>query len=105
MTASGADGIEVFLQSDDCDTKELLEKLKTRLPVYMVPRNIHLLRHFPLNANGKYDRRALQLILEKESMAGNPTETSRADRIEPTGLEIDVVRDVGRARLTLLRCP
>jgi 16S rRNA (guanine966-N2)-methyltransferase len=32
-------------------------------------------------------------------------ETSRAERIEPTGLEIDVVRDVGRARLTLLRCP
>ena len=30
-------------------------------------------------------------------------ETSRGDTVEPGPLEIDVVRDVGRARLTLLR--
>jgi len=32
-------------------------------------------------------------------------ETGRTDKVEASGLEIDVVRDVGRARLTLLRCP
>jgi 16S rRNA (guanine966-N2)-methyltransferase len=32
-------------------------------------------------------------------------ETSRDDRIDPSELEIDTVRDVGRARLTLLRRP
>ena len=32
-------------------------------------------------------------------------ETSRDDAIEPHGLEVDTVRDVGRARLTLLRKP
>ena len=64
MTLSGADAIEVFLQTDHFDTKELLEKLRTRLPVYMVPRNIRLVCQFPLNANGKYDRKALQTILE-----------------------------------------
>jgi len=64
MTASGAEAIEVFLQTEDFDTKELLEKLRTKLPLYMVPRNIRLLRHFPLNANGKFDRKALQVILE-----------------------------------------
>jgi len=32
-------------------------------------------------------------------------ETSRDDRIDPGGLAIDATRDVGRARLTLLRRP
>jgi len=32
-------------------------------------------------------------------------ETIRNDSIEPHGLSIEATRDVGRARLTLLRCP
>ncbi len=32
-------------------------------------------------------------------------ETSSDDALDPCGLEVDVVRDVGRARLTLLRRP
>jgi amino acid adenylation domain-containing protein len=72
MTPSGADAIEVFLQTDHFDTKELLEKLRTRLPVYMVPRNVHLLRQFPLNANGKYDRKALQSILQSAATTSAP---------------------------------
>jgi 16S rRNA (guanine966-N2)-methyltransferase len=32
-------------------------------------------------------------------------ETSRDDEVDPAGLEIDVIRNVGRARLTLLRRP
>jgi 16S rRNA (guanine966-N2)-methyltransferase len=32
-------------------------------------------------------------------------ETSRSDSVEPSDLVIDTTRDVGRARLTLLRCP
>jgi non-ribosomal peptide synthetase component F len=70
MTPSGADGIEVFIQGGGIDTKELLEKVRTRLPVYMVPRNIRLMRQFPLNANGKFDRAALRVILEKSTTAG-----------------------------------
>jgi amino acid adenylation domain-containing protein len=73
MTPSGADAIEVFLQMDNFDTKELAEKLKARLPVYMVPRNIRVLRQFPLNANGKFDRKALQMILENASTASAPS--------------------------------
>src|SRR6202008_2083427 len=64
MTASGAEAIEVYLQTDNFDTKQLLEQLRTKLPTYMVPKNIRLLRHFPLNTNGKYDRKALQMMLE-----------------------------------------
>jgi hypothetical protein len=51
MTGSSADGIEVFLQTDTLDTQSLLEKLKAKLPLYMVLWNIRLLSDFPLNAN------------------------------------------------------
>jgi amino acid adenylation domain-containing protein len=63
-TESGADGIEVFLETDSFDTRTLVSQLKGKLPVYMLPRNVLVLRRFPLNANGKHDRRALQFILE-----------------------------------------
>lgn len=60
---AGAGGIEVFLQSEAFDSKALRARLEIRLPVYMVPRRIHFLPSFPLNANGKYDRAALLRIL------------------------------------------
>ena len=66
-TERGADGIEVFLEADRFDTNALATRLKEKLPAYMLPRNILVLCRFPLNANGKYDRKALQLILEKVS--------------------------------------
>ena len=60
---SSADGIELFLEVDKFDTEPLMKELKTKLPAYMVPRKIRVLRRFPLNSNGKYDRRALEIIL------------------------------------------
>jgi amino acid adenylation domain-containing protein len=63
---SSADRIELFLESDGFDTQPLLNQLKTKLPSYMVPRRIRLLRRFPLNPNGKYDRRALAMLLANE---------------------------------------
>lgn len=68
LSGSGADGIEAFLQTDAFDVRGLVAKLKSVLPFYMVPRNIRLLLHFPLNANGKFDRVALQRLLTE---AGN----------------------------------
>lgn len=65
VTPSGADGIEVFLQGDGIDTKLLHEKIKSQLPQYMLPRNIRVLSHLPVNANSKYDRKALARILEE----------------------------------------
>jgi amino acid adenylation domain-containing protein len=63
-TESGADGIAVFLESEGFDTQALVSQLKAKLPAYMLPRNVVVLHEFPLNANRKYDRKALQLILE-----------------------------------------
>ena len=51
---------------------------------------------------------ALQAVLKAEWLASGgwmSIETSERDEVDPTGLELDSVRDVGRARLTLLRRP
>jgi amino acid adenylation domain-containing protein len=60
---SNADGIELFLEAEKFDTESLMKQLKTKLPYYMVPRRIRTLARLPLNPNGKYDRRALQVML------------------------------------------
>jgi amino acid adenylation domain-containing protein len=64
LTHGGAEAVEVFLETDNYDTSLLKTELKAKLPVYMMPRNLHVLRRFPTNSNGKYDRKALQEILQ-----------------------------------------
>ena len=64
LTPSGADAIAAFLQTDTIDSHGLLDSVKSRLPAYMVPRSVHALPRFPLNANGKFDRKALLAILQ-----------------------------------------
>src|SRR5438874_5956455 len=61
-----ADRIELFLEADSFDTQPLMDQLKTKLPPYMVPQRIQVLRRFPLNPNGKYDRRALETMLSHD---------------------------------------
>ena len=70
LTQRGADGIEVFVEAETLDVTRLVAELRSKLPPYMVPRNIRLLRALPLNSNGKFDRQALLNILQKESEAG-----------------------------------
>jgi amino acid adenylation domain-containing protein len=64
LSEGGAEAIEVFLETDHCDTRSLTIGLKEKLPMYMVPRHLRLLSSFPKNSNGKYDRKALQAILQ-----------------------------------------
>jgi amino acid adenylation domain-containing protein len=64
LTASGAGGIVAFLGDLDADVTALRTALAARLPDYMVPRKILLMDELPLNANGKFDRRALLASLE-----------------------------------------
>jgi len=61
--SSNADGIELFLEAEKFDTERLMKQLKTKLPYYMVPRRIRTLPRLPLNPNGKYDRKALQVVV------------------------------------------
>jgi amino acid adenylation domain-containing protein len=50
-----------YIATDSSKTtaREIREFLETRLPAYMIPSAMVVLKEFPLNANGKVDRRAL----------------------------------------------
>ena len=54
-----AGGVVGFVARTDVDTEAVLDKVKTMLPSVMVPRELYLMTDFPLNANGKTDRKAL----------------------------------------------
>lgn len=66
-TPSGAGGIVGFIARLDVDVNAVRDQLKLSLPAVMVPRELHLLDRFPLNANGKVDRKALAESLERKS--------------------------------------
>ncbi|RAK94915.1 non-ribosomal peptide synthetase [Aspergillus ibericus CBS 121593] len=53
--------------------KELQQRLKERLPSYMVPAVIRLLDEMPINHSGKVDRRALSEMAATTSLAQIPT--------------------------------
>ena len=64
-TPSGVGGIEAFLGDTAVDADAVRHAVGRRLPHYMVPRRLHLLPELPLNANGKYDRKALRARLDQ----------------------------------------
>lgn len=72
VTASGADGIVGFLGADHADAARVAairERVISRLPPYMHPSELRLVSEFPLNANGKVDRKALLATLAKQTEA------------------------------------
>lgn len=52
--------IGLIFESDEFETNKLLEYLKTKLPAYMIPNRLKFVKSFPLNINGKIDRKMLQ---------------------------------------------
>lgn len=65
-TATGCEGIVAFTTPSDRPVEAIRRDVAARLPKYMVPREIRFLDHFPLNVNGKIDRKALYAILENQ---------------------------------------
>lgn len=53
------DFVVAFVESEMLDVLPILSYLKDRLPNYMIPRKIISLPQFPLNNNGKIDRKQL----------------------------------------------
>jgi len=52
--------IGMVIESAAFDSKPLLEYMKTKMPGYMIPTQIRFINSFPLNTNGKIDRKVLK---------------------------------------------
>jgi amino acid adenylation domain-containing protein len=63
MTPSGADGIVAFIAPSELDPAEVRTRAIARLAPYMHPSQVRVVDEFPLNANGKVDRKALTALL------------------------------------------
>jgi len=64
-TDSGFGGVEVFIEGPESALEKLRQAVAAELPEYMVPRKFHFMDRLPRNANNKYDRKAMQKILEE----------------------------------------
>lgn len=57
--------IAMFIESTPFDTADLIEKMRAKMPPYMIPTEILFESKFPLNISGKIDRKALKTKLSK----------------------------------------
>ncbi|WDQ32176.1 amino acid adenylation domain-containing protein [Paenibacillus marchantiae] len=74
---------------------ELLEFLRSKLPIYMIPRFVHFMDDFPLSSNGKIDRRLFPKPNENESLnVGFTTGDIYKDQIIKTLQEFLSVRQI-----------
>jgi len=66
VTPSGANGVVGFLKGPVGTHREIIAGLQRRLPEYMVPKELRIVVDFPLNSNGKIDRKALFNMLGEQ---------------------------------------
>jgi amino acid adenylation domain-containing protein len=57
---TGSDTLVAYVESVQVKESEVKSVCKSGLPAYMVPRHVVVLESFPLNLNGKVDRKALR---------------------------------------------
>jgi acyl-coenzyme A synthetase/AMP-(fatty) acid ligase len=62
-TASGYDGVEVFIEGSPQDVEPLRTSVAARLPDYMMPRRFRFMARLPRNVNAKLDRQAMARML------------------------------------------
>lgn len=74
---------------DHFNKTELKQKLKEKLPEYMIPKQIVYLKHLPLNTHGKIDRKALPPVeIESEGMEDSRVLVAPNTKTEKTLVEI-----------------
>ena len=64
VNSIGNTEIGLAIEGSDFDTKDFVDKLKQKLPSYMIPTKFIFMNVFPLNTNGKTDRKALKIKFE-----------------------------------------
>lgn len=63
---NGDDELYTFIQSSNpIDKTNLINYLKSKMPSYMVPMKYIIITDFPLNANGKIDRKQLNNLIKQ----------------------------------------
>ena len=62
-----ADGVVAFVQAESIDHAAVSEELARRLPVFMCPKQINVMKDLPTTANGKVDRARLKTMLRESS--------------------------------------
>ena len=67
VDANGISGVTCFVEGPEIEAAPILQAAKSRLPAYMVPKKLICVADFPLNANGKVDRKALLATLKPAS--------------------------------------
>jgi amino acid adenylation domain-containing protein len=60
---NGLNQIDVVFEDKTTSVENVLSELKTKLPAYMIPVNVHFITPFPLNVNGKTDRKAISKMI------------------------------------------
>lgn len=92
-TTKGSHSLVAYVSQDDGlgrderlgdNDKNLREYLRRKLPEYMVPSQLVVLTAFPLNSNGKVDRKALPEPVSLSSAKQSPAQQARSlnDRTE-----------------------
>jgi D-alanine--poly(phosphoribitol) ligase subunit 1 len=58
----GNNEVAMIIESKPFDFKETIEYMKEKLPYYMIPKKVKFTDSFPLNVNGKTDRKKLETL-------------------------------------------
>ena len=61
----GVTQIHLFVENYSRDTEDIQRYLKTKIPEYMIPSSITNIKAFPLNGNGKVDKKKLISLTNK----------------------------------------
>jgi D-alanine--poly(phosphoribitol) ligase subunit 1 len=59
-TRIGSTELGMVIESIEFDTSEMIEYMKSKVDEYMIPKKIQFIDKFPLNMNGKIDRKELK---------------------------------------------
>jgi D-alanine--poly(phosphoribitol) ligase subunit 1 len=64
LDAVGNTELGLVMESQEINIEPLQEYMKVKMPAYMIPRLFKFIDVFPLNANGKTDRKKLELLFK-----------------------------------------
>lgn len=92
----GSSAIVAYLVAHaDIDTKHIRHQLEASLPSYMIPADFIVLEHFPLNANGKLDRKALPRPSVRKAQVIHQTTSALIDELSAIWCSVLNVDAVG----------